>query len=198
MSNYYKRRNIAPSRDKVDCDDCVCNVVKNIVNVQDEAADDCSLSCGTFFQQLKSGGNEMNNRHTTIPFMLYCDGACEPFIGNGVFQAPKGRNRETFFGCVETPIFRAKRFVKDSNCCVILELLLPVNEYCEAKQPPTESRNTVCSFFPGDDPITDFQATGICLTVDLEKFIAITCLDPITPLPANEFLDTMTSPPKEY
>src|SRR5699024_732070 len=163
MSNYYKRRETSPRRDHVDCDDCVCSVVKNIVNVQDEAVDDCSLSCETSIQQLKNGGNNMDTRNTTIPFMLYCGGACEPFIGNGVFQAPKG-NRGTFFGCVETPVFRAKRFVKDSDCCVVLELLLPVNEYCEAKQP--ESRNTVCSFFPGDDPITDFQATGICLTVD--------------------------------
>lgn len=197
MSNYYKRRDTAPRRDHTNCNDCVCSVVKNIVNVQDEADDDCSLSCGTFIQQLKGGGNETDTRHTTIPFMLYCGGACEPFIGNGVFQAPKGK-RGTFFGCVETPVFRAKRFVKDSDCCVILELLLPVNEYCESKQPPIDTHNKVCSFFPGDDPVTDFQATGICLTVDLEKFIAITCLDPITPLPANEFLDTMMTPPKEY
>src|SRR5690625_7645316 len=93
MSNYYKRRNIAPRRDKVACDDCVCNAVKNIANVQDEAAEDCSLGCGAFIQQLKSGGNEMDNRHTTIPCMLCCGGACDAARRHGVVRPPKGRDR---------------------------------------------------------------------------------------------------------
>lgn len=197
MSNY-KRRDSYPKGVVNNCEDCVTNVIKQIIEAQDQVFDDCSLSCEASIQQLKRNGHEVDASHTAIPFMLYCGGTCEPFIGNGVFQAPCGNEWGTFFGCVETPIFRAKRFVKNSDRCVQLELLLPLSGGCEVKQPPEEASNKVCSFFPGHDAVTAFQATGICLTIDLDHFIGITCLDPITPQPANEFLDTITSPPKKY
>lgn len=200
MSNYYKRRgNCSKSKCAINnCDDCVCYEVKQIIEAQEQVRNDCSLSCDNSIQQLKGNNKEAAINHTTIPFMLYCGGTCEPFIGNGVFEAPCENKWGNFFGCVETPIFRAKHFVKNKDCCVKLELLLPLTEDCCIKQPPEEISNVVCSFFPGDDPVTCFQATGICLTVDLKHFVGINCLSPITPLPANEFLDTVTSPPKPY
>lgn len=112
-----------------DSDDCVCNVIRRIVEVQDEVGGNNSSSgCDRSIQQLlsKRTGNDLGSGNTTIPFILYCDGTCEPFVGSGVFQASNGANRGTFFGCVETPIFRAKHFVKGSDCCVRLELLVPV------------------------------------------------------------------------
>lgn len=168
-------------------DDCVCNVVKRIVSAQDEVrGNDCYSGCDRSIQQLRSrrGGNDLGPANTTIPFILYC--GCEPFIGSGVFQTSNGTNRGCF-GCVETPIFRAKQFVKGSDCCVRLELLVPITDDCDVPVCQLDSVSDVCPFFPTDDPITDFQATGICITVDLEDFNAITCLDPITPIPANEF-----------
>lgn len=170
-------------------DECVCDVVKRIVEVQDEVdGNDCSSGCDRSIQQLlRKGKNDLGPANTTIPFILYCDGSCDPFIGSGVFQTSNGSHRGTFFGCVETPIFRAKKFVKGTDCCVRLELLVPVTEDCDVPVCEMESVSTVCPFFPTDQPITGFQATGICITVDLKHFLAITCLDPITPIPANEF-----------
>ena len=133
-----------------------------------------------------------------IPFILYCGGTCEPFVGSGVFQASNGANRGTFFGCVETPIFRAKHFVKGSDCCVRLELLVPVTDKCDVAVCQMDSVSAVCPFFPTDDPITDFQATGICVTVNLKDFNAITCLDPITPIRANEFQPVAAHSHKNY
>ncbi|ASN04421.1 CotY/CotZ family spore coat protein [Virgibacillus necropolis] len=161
-------------------DDCVCDVVRNIVKAQDQVADNiCSSSCYRSIQQLRGKGNGLQN--TTIPFILYCSGTCKPFIGSGVFQAPLDTNAETFFGCIETPIFRAKQFVENNDCCVKLELLLPISEGYQVKSYHMDNVSKVCSFFSEDDPVTDFMATGICLTVNLEHFLGITCLDPIIP-----------------
>lgn len=168
-------------------DDCVCNTVRRIVDVQDEAGgngNDCA-GCDRSIHQLLSGNAGPVN--TTIPFILFCDGTCEAFVGSGVYQSSTGYNRKNFFGCVESPIFRAKQFVKGSNCCVRLELLVPVTEGCDVPVCPMDTISTVCPFFPTDDPITGFQATGICLTIDLNHFVGITCLDAITPFPASDF-----------
>jgi len=169
--------------------DCVCTVVKDIVEAQDAVTtndDCCTTSCEQSIEQLLSpkvaGAGVVN---TTIPFILYCKD-CTPFIGSGVFEGELGASGNTFFGCVESPIFRAKRFVKGSDCCVQLELLLPVTEGGSTPGPTNRGVSDVCKFFPGRS-IRDFQATGICLTVDLNCFCGITCLDPITPIPASQF-----------
>ena len=162
-------------------DDCVCDIVRRIVQAQNKVgANSCSSGCDSSIHQLLSQkkGNNIGPIHTTIPFMLYCGGTCEPFIGSGVYKTSgsKGKNA---FGCVETPIFRANNFVKGSDCCVRLELLVPISEGCGASVPPKDTMSTVCPFFPTDDPITGFKASGICLTVNLDHYSAITCLDPI-------------------
>ncbi|WP_163971485.1 CotY/CotZ family spore coat protein [Oceanobacillus halotolerans] len=173
-------------------DNCVCDVVRDIVAAQDEVANNndngcCSTGCENSIEQLLSpaGINGTTPVNDTIPFILYCKGECEPFIGSGVYQAQLGGSPNTYFGCVETPIFRAKEFVDDEECCVRLELLLPVTE---GGSTPGPGGDDVCDYFPGNS-IRDFQATGICITVDLNCFCGITCLDPITPLPASQFPD---------
>lgn len=178
---YYKNREI--TKPEHTSDDCVCDVVSKIIQAQDEVVDNgCSTSCDRSIQQLRGKGNGSGPQNTTIPFILYCGGTCEPFVGSGVFQAPVDKNGETFFGCVETPVFRAIKFVKNSDCCVKLELLLPVSDGCEIKSHNTDNVSKVCPFFPEDNPVTDFVSTGICLTVNLEHFMGITCLNPITPI----------------
>ncbi|MFZ3579458.1 CotY/CotZ family spore coat protein [Virgibacillus sp. DJP39] len=175
---------------KSDGDQCVCDIVREIVEAQDEVAGAatngcCTTSCEQSIEDLLSPvANGNGNGFTTIPFILYCD--CEPFIASGVFQAPIGGSGNTAFRCVETPIFRAKKFVDEDECCVKLELLLPVTE---GGSTPGGDRDEVCDFFPGNS-IRDFQATGICITVDLSKFNAIACLDPVTPIPSSQFLNS--------
>lgn len=177
------------SCNSINGDHCVCDVVRAIVLAQDEVANDnncCTTGCEQSIRRLLSpvaNGNGL----TTIPFILYCD--CEPFIGTGVFQAPLGSSGNTAFRCVETPIFRAKRFVNDDECCVKLELLLPVTE---GGSTPGPGGDNVCDYFPGNS-IRDLQATGICITVDLKKFNAIVCLDPVTPLPSSQFRNSTSS-----
>lgn len=183
MRNYKCKDNVKPKKRS---DDCVKSVVRRIIEAQDKVGgNSCSSGCDSSIHQLLSQktGDDMDLINTTIPFILYCSGTCGPFIGSGIFKVPGGPNRRTSFGCVETPIFRAKDFVKGSDSCVRLELLVPVSDGCEVPIPPLDTQSTVCPFFPTDHPVTDFQATGICLTVDLEHFLAISCLDPITPIP---------------
>lgn len=175
-------------------DNCVCNKVREIVIAQNEVAGNssnngrCATSCDRSIADLLSPPNNDNgnmNGNTTIPFALYCKGACGPFVGSGVYQATNGSNGN-YFGCAETPIFRAIGFEDEGNCCVSLELLLPATEDGATPGPQGEGDSSICPFFP-NQAITDFQATGVCITVDLNNFHSITCLDPVKPLPASNF-----------
>src|SRR5690625_2655412 len=133
--NYHKNREPQHTSD-----DCVCDVVRKIIKAQDKVVDNgCLTGCDRSIQQLRGKGNGLAPQNTTIPVILYCAGTCEPFVGNGVFQAPATKKREKFFGCVETPVFRAIQFVKNSDCCVKFELLLPVSDGCEVKSCKTDN-----------------------------------------------------------
>lgn len=174
--------------------DCVCHTVRNIIKAQEKVKeDDCVSGCNWAVRQLKGETQDFGPRKDTIPFMLYCKDTCKPFVGNGIFKAPKHAKGSSFFGSVESVVFRAKNFVKGSDCCVNLELLAPVAKGCGIVAPALEYSHSACSFFPADDPVTDFLATGICLTVDLNNFMGIYCLDPITPLTEKEF--PLVAPP---
>mgnify|MGYP001314937767 CR=1 FL=1 len=166
-------------------DDCVKDTINRIIHAQKKAAETHSSACDSAIQQLRKG-NRTGTGNTTIPFILYSEDA-KPFIGSGVFQAPMGKKSENLFGSAETPILRAKHFVKDSDCCLKAELMLPVTEKCSVLMPESECcSKTIAPFFPADDPVIGFQATGICITIEVDKFIGITCLDPITPIQTNE------------
>lgn len=170
-------------------DQCVCSVVREIVDAQDEVSNDgdcCSTGCDQSIRDLLSPARGKDNDYNTIPFALYCKGSCGPFVGSGVYQTPGSGNANGYFGCVESPIFRAKEFLNDGSCCVKLELLLPATAGGPAPTQQGDCANSICSFFPGTT-VTGFQATGICLTVDLNNFHSISCLDAIRPLPASDF-----------
>ncbi|RDY71431.1 hypothetical protein DXT76_07550, partial [Halobacillus trueperi] len=49
---------------------------------------------------------------------------------------------------------------------------------------PSGSGKQVCDYFPGSS-IRNLRATGVCITVDLDCFCSITCLEPTTPLMAT-------------
>lgn len=169
-------------------DNCVCQVVREIADVQDEVSnnnnDCCTTSCERSIQQLLSPEtNNNSNVNTTIPFILTCKGDCSPFIASGVYRATIGASNNSYFGCVESPILRVKELLDDDECCARLEILLPVNQ---AGDVVVDEGDEVCDFFTGE-AVRNFIATGICLTVDLNCFCGITCLDPITPLPSSQF-----------
>lgn len=170
-------------------DNCVKAEVARIIKAQNKVEDDCYVSCESSINQLRSRHNhsDLSPANTTIPFILYCNHTCQPFVGSGIFKAPESDGCKPFFGCVESPIFRAKKFTKEKGNCVILEILLPVTEDCDIPSLSMDSESDVCPFFPKDNPVTDFLATGICLTVELDSFNGITCLDALTPIPASEF-----------
>ncbi|SEA20758.1 spore coat protein Z [Thalassobacillus cyri] len=168
-----------------DFDNCVCETVREIIKAQDEVAgvgdDCCDTGCEQSIRDLLSPvGN--GNGPTTIPFSLICKGDCEPFIGRSVVFREVGMSDNATFNCVETPIFRAKKFVDEDECCVQLELLVPVTQ---GQSTPGPGGDDFCAYFPGNS-IRNFVASGLCITVDLDCFCGIACLDPVTPLPSSE------------
>lgn len=195
-----------------DNEECVKDVVRRIIKAQRRAVeaeeDTCLTSCDQSIGELISPFEENRRRlrHNTIPFILYCKHTCKPFIGSGVRRERHGRDGRHVFVCEESPIFRVKNFMGSNEDCVRLEILLPVEHHGhrehdrhgdQSELSGKEERHhhghskdckgsTVCDFFP-DRRIRDFRATGICITVDLDCFCAISCLDPITPLRARRF-----------
>lgn len=176
--------------------DCVKDVVRRILKAQREAAGetgyDCRTSCEQSIEDLLSPSREpRGRRHTTIPFMLVCKDGCKTFFGSG-FTGRSSRSRHEHFHCVESPVFKVRGFVKGSDNCVRLELLTPVyhrgprDAEGEGKGGPQHHHHnscggSVCDYF-GGRPIDNFRSTGVCITVDLNCFCGISCLDPITPV----------------
>ena len=86
--------------------------------------------------------------------------------------------------------FKVRGFVKGSNNCVRLEILLPVSsrksnsenleDGRQDSHHPSPSNESLCAMF-GQRRIENFRETGVCITVDLNCLCGITCLDPITP-----------------
>ncbi|SHG54260.1 CotY/CotZ family spore coat protein [Ornithinibacillus halophilus] len=165
-------------------DNCVCETVEKIIEAQDKVAaatTDCTTSCHQSVRDLLSPAANENDK-TTVPFILYCKGNCKPFIASGVHKSPiEGYPNDEYFKCIETPVFRAKRFTNRRNCCVLVELLRPVNAN---GYPIADKGEKLCDFFQDKTPhkTIHFQETGICITLDLKEFMAILCLDAIRPL----------------
>lgn len=148
-------------------DNCVCSVLKTIADVQDQvapAAEGCTVSCERSIQELLNGVSPVATTANTIPVILYCK--CDPFLGTGVRTRTTGGNQ--MLECIQSYIFKVNSV--DDNCCASLELL-------EAKGGPNPA--TPCAQFNGAK-VGDITGTGICITVDLSCFCAVTCLDPIT------------------
>lgn len=164
---------------------CVKNTIQLIINAQRKAVEKetvtCLTSCERSIDDLLSPDRDRRRpRHTTIPFMLICKNSCKQFIGSGVVKRYGSNGR--YFECLESPVFKARGFVRGSNNCVKLELLLPITS-CGNSTGGTGDTCTPGNFFPtgSESHINGFKETGVCITVDLNGFIGITCLDPITP-----------------
>lgn len=173
---------------------CIKDVVKRIIEAQRKVADVATGNCFTSCEQsindlLSPSTGTRPARHTTIPFMLICKDSCRPFVGSGITSRGRGGTRRDYFECVESPVFKVRGFTQGSNNCVKLELLLPVHrkgqggDSCDGDVGGGKHhKQSACGYF-GHQKIHNFRETGICITVDLNCFCGITCLDPITPVP---------------
>ncbi|HLR09308.1 MAG TPA: CotY/CotZ family spore coat protein [Bacillota bacterium] len=163
---------------------CVCSTVQRIYQVQMKTHEqECSIGSNATIRQLRAHKREP--RYTTIPFMLYRKNDTDPFTGTGIVKYHNTTQNQHCFECVESPVFKVKHMDKTSGCCATLELLLPVSDDCIFSPPMEGDYKSIQQLFPVERPVTGFMETGICLTVELKHFIAITCLDPMNPLPAD-------------
>ncbi|WP_163583154.1 CotY/CotZ family spore coat protein [Gracilibacillus saliphilus] len=142
--------------------DCVCDVVRAINDAQDNVVEmECDVSCARSIQDLVSPvrGNGLD----TVPFILY-DKKGKPFKGFGA-EVRGGR-----FECFSSFIFRVNE-IDDKDCCAILELLV-FDDDDKACGDPCEQLD--------HEQVEDLERTGICITVDLNCFCAITCLPAVS------------------
>ncbi|QGH34603.1 spore coat protein [Gracilibacillus salitolerans] len=145
-------------------DSCVCDVVRAIADAQDNVVEiGCDVSCARSIQDLVSPAR--GNGLDTVPFILY-DKKGKPFKGFGT-EVSDGR-----FECFSSFIFRVTE-VDDEDCCAVLELLVFDNDDTTCGDPCEQLDN---------EKIKDLQRTGICITVDLDCFCAITCLPAVSVL----------------
>ncbi|GAB2532753.1 CotY/CotZ family spore coat protein [Gracilibacillus alcaliphilus] len=145
--------------------DCVCDVVRAIAEAQEDVDNqNCDISCHRSIKNLISG--ETSTNFDTVPFILFTKKG-EPFKGIGAEIVTHGNAR---FDCVESFIFRVNK-VKD--CCATLELLVFEDH--------KKTGDTPCDQIDDESP-EDLERTGICITVDLNCFCAISCLPAVSVL----------------
>lgn len=152
---------------KSDTESCVADILKRVADAQDEVdvdEGDCDVSCHRSIQDLLAGATTPST-FDTIPLILYCE--CEPFRGTGVRLLSRNGTSQNL-QCIESFLFRVSKV--DDNCAK-LELLTTTENPGEL--PKCDS--------PCDqvDGTTTFYRTGICMTVDLDCFCAVVCLDPV-------------------
>ncbi|GEL77138.1 CotY/CotZ family spore coat protein [Tenuibacillus multivorans] len=141
-------------RGKDNTENCVCDILRQIVEAQNDIVDDdcCDISCEQSIQDLMGDTTSPTNLDT-VPVLLYCD--CKPFKGFGV----RNDQNRTVLGSF---YFRVKSV--DDDCCAVLELLR--DPACTRQNPsdPTEQKTA------------NLRTTGICINVDLKCFCHVTCL----------------------
>ncbi|WP_246569927.1 CotY/CotZ family spore coat protein [Lentibacillus saliphilus] len=163
-------------------DHCVCQTFRKIVHAQQKVSQNKTTGCEQSIAQLRSHKKRDDQSHTTVPFILYCKD-CRPFIAEAVYKRPiEDYPDETYYDVLCTPFLKAKKFIGQQRCCLQVELLCPVN--ANGYSVATDG-NRLSDFMCDDTPFKtiQFRETGICLTLDLDHFSAVQCLDATTPLP---------------
>ncbi len=164
-----------------DTSNCVCDVVRAIADAQNEVVENvCDVSCERSIESLldPAAANDLN----TVPFILYGNDL-NPFKAFGIdFKRNKNNMNNPQFECVESFVFRVKTV--DEDCCAVIELLAfgaDGNQGGGGGGGGNKNKD-------GDNPcdqvdgqkLEDLVATGICITVDLSCFCAITCLPAVS------------------
>ncbi len=155
-------------------DNCVEDVLEAILDAQKKVNKDhdCDSSCKKSIEDLLC--DKKKPKKNTIPFILYC--GCSPFKGSGVTTYHCHSQKSNTFKCIETFVFK----IKDINHkCATLELLTFKSDHQKSDYHPKHESKCVssspCKQIDGKC-VKDLMKTGICITVDLSCFCAITCL----------------------
>ncbi|MBN8233743.1 spore coat protein [Halobacillus kuroshimensis] len=146
---------------KYDSGSCVIDILKDIVDAQNDVLHDCTTSCEQSIADLLGDSNG-GSGFDTVPVILYCKDGCKPFKGYGSKRSGDRCNvKGSFF-------FRVKSV--DDDGCAILELL-----FSDRNGDDEDSRDDDPKS-PADQSCRDLRASGICITVDLNCFCHVTCL----------------------
>ncbi|UOQ46948.1 spore coat protein [Gracilibacillus caseinilyticus] len=147
---------------------CVLDVVLAIDEAQDNVVDNhCDISCSQSIRDLVSPATA--NGLDTVPFILY-DKKGKPFKGYGA--EVKSHGGPARFECFSSFIFRVNDVDEDTGCAVLELLVFDDDEH--ACGDPCEQLD--------NEQVSDLERTGICITVDLNCFCAITCLPAVSVL----------------
>ncbi|KOP81763.1 CotY/CotZ family spore coat protein [Cytobacillus solani] len=148
---------------------CVCEVVRAIKDIQDNAEDVCECPSNCFLEPLGhiSPGKKKHRHPDTRVFVLKtADGS--PF--HAFFTGNE---------CACVSIFFRVEDIFD-NCCAVLRVLEPVNRI-----PGPDNDRTVdlakncCIDLEKVCKVDYFRATDSCITVDLSCFCAVQCIDDV-------------------
>ncbi|PFG06617.1 CotY/CotZ family spore coat protein [Bacillus sp. es.034] len=169
----YQRNKCHDSRSR-HYDHCVEDVLEAILEAQKKAKKDhgCETSCKKSIEDLLC--EKKKHKKNTIPFILYC--GCEPFKGTGVTTYHCHSKKKKNFKCIETYVFK---LIDLDHRCATLELLTFKSDHHKGdSQHHHESKCSLSSPCKQIDhkSVDDLMGTGICITVDLSCFCAITCL----------------------
>lgn len=145
---------------KFDSGSCVCDILREIADAQQDILADCDVSCENSINELLGEARPTPSKDT-VPVLLYCDGNCEPFKG---FAVKDNHDKDV----VASFFFRVKEVFDD--CCAVLELLRAPGEEADPKSPTKQSAK-------------ELRRTGLCITVDLKCFCHVTCLPAINAIP---------------
>ncbi|WP_080847115.1 CotY/CotZ family spore coat protein [Cytobacillus gottheilii] len=150
---------------------CVCEVVRAIKDIQDNAEDTCECPSNCFLEPLgaisPSNHKKRKSPDTRVFVLKTADGS--PF--HAFFT-----NRSD---CACVSIFFRVEDVFD-NCCAVLRVLEPVSE-CEGQggRPNFETVDIVddcCIDLKKVCKVDGFRSTDDCITVDLSCFCAVQCI----------------------
>ncbi len=135
---------------------CVCQAVRAIKDIQDAGQDcfDCKNDC--FLEPLGSLVSPTAEAPNTRVFKLYNK--------EGELFKVHAKHR-----CWKTPYFRVKNVFDD--CCATLQVLKKVYDSGTEVESEEELMGLNSDFY--------FEATGDCITVDLDCFCAIQCVDDV-------------------
>ncbi|ELK45184.1 CotY/CotZ family spore coat protein [Halobacillus sp. BAB-2008] len=154
-----------------DSGSCVIDILKDIVDAQNDVMHDCTTSCERSIADLL-GDTGGGSGFDTVPVILYCKDGCKPFKGYGSKRSGEGCDvRGSFF-------FRVKSV--DNDGCAILELLFADRWHRgddeESGDEDFRGKHDCDPKSPADQSCRNLRASGICITVDLNCFCHVTCL----------------------
>ncbi|MBM4764264.1 CotY/CotZ family spore coat protein [Bacillus sp. B15-48] len=145
---------------------CVCDVVRAILDIQENIQDDFSCGSNCFAEPLGAIRPQAKNKVNTRVFVLKdVDGT--PF-------------HAFFKGCEDACVsiyFRVEEVF--DNCCATLRVLKPLGDDDYPVDLTGDKKDKCCIDLSKVCLVEDFEATHDCVTVDLSCFCAIQCIEDV-------------------